>query len=98
MYIDRPELEKEAGGDGKKRDETEQSAKGYRNPIIRERKVLQDECAPVLDAGGVGPCVTVRTVIVATCKFVDGRCPEAVELDRTRVNIRIAIEKPKPTK
>jgi len=43
VHIDRPELEKDAGGNKEDRDETEQSAKGYGDPIIREGKVFQDE-------------------------------------------------------
>ena len=80
MHVNRPELENETGGNEEEPNEASQSAKGSGDPVVRERKVLEDERAPVLNARGVCPCVPLGTIVVATCKFVDARCTESVEL------------------
>lgn len=88
MHIDRPELKKEAGRYEEEGDESKQSAKRYGQPIFREGKVFEDERAAVLDACGICPCVTVRTMVVAARKFIDGRRAKPVKLERIKVSIR----------
>ena len=80
MHIDRPEFENEAGGEEEERDESDHSGKWRGNTVLRKRKVLEDERAPVLDACGVRPCVTKQAIVVATRELVDGGRAKSVEL------------------
>ena len=56
--------------------------------MFREGKVLQNKRSPVPNACRIGPYVTVRTIVVAACKFVGGRRSESEELEHIQVNIR----------
>lgn len=44
--------------------------------------------SPGIECTRAGPCVIVQVIIVATRKFVDGRCFEAAELECIQVNIK----------